>query len=101
MKRYILIAYFFFWAMDTMAQETLTGSVKDVQGTPLFGAVVQVVGSNNGAVTNESGTFSLVLPPGEHRSSIGVEVFKMTLNRYFLPSCLPLGRSSGSVALCL
>ena len=85
MKRYILIAYFFFWAMDTMAQETLTGSVKDVQGTPLFGAVVQVVGSNNGAVTNESGTFSLVLPPGEHRLSVSFLGYEKQVKKINVP----------------
>lgn len=38
---------------------TVTGSVKDVNGEPLVGAVVQLVGSNRGSVTNDLGEFSL------------------------------------------
>ncbi|QDH81202.1 SusC/RagA family TonB-linked outer membrane protein [Echinicola soli] len=70
MKRYILFAHLFLWASGAIAQETLTGSVIDAQGTPLFGATVQIVGSNKGTVTDEKGEFSLGLAPGDHQLSV-------------------------------
>jgi hypothetical protein len=41
----------------------LTGTVKDEKGNPLAGVSVAVVGQNSGATTDNSGNFSISVPP--------------------------------------
>ena len=42
--------------------QTITGTVKDAEGTPLIGASIQVVGTTTGTVTDLDGNFTLSLP---------------------------------------
>lgn len=49
-----------FMSLHTQAQErTITGTVKDEEGTPLPGVNVMVKGTTNGSVTDADGNFSL------------------------------------------
>ncbi len=41
------------------AQSTVKGTVKDAAGEPVIGAAVQVAGTQNGAITNTDGSFTL------------------------------------------
>lgn len=44
-------------------QDPISGVVKDQLGNPMIGVVIKVVGKTEGAVTNETGKFSLVADP--------------------------------------
>lgn len=52
---------------NAFAQSTVTGTVKDASGEPVIGAAVQVQGTQNGAIVNVDGTFSL---PGVNRGAV-------------------------------
>ena len=52
---------------SAFAQSTVTGTVKDAAGEPVIGAAVQVQGSQNGAVVNIDGEFTL---PGVNRGAV-------------------------------
>ena len=43
----------------SFAQNTLTGTILDDEGQPLYGATVIIKGSNNGTVTDAQGQFNL------------------------------------------
>lgn len=47
-------------SMPVMAQTAITGTVTDTKGVPMPGARVQVKGTNESALTNMDGTFSIV-----------------------------------------
>lgn len=66
MKRLLLLfAFLGLLSFTVEAQKTITGSVEDVEGDPLIGATVQVVGhSSVGTVTDFDGIFELQLPEG-------------------------------------
>ena len=69
---------------NAFAQNTVTGTVKDAAGEPVIGAAVQVKGTQNGAITNVDGTYSL---PGVKQgdvlvfSCIGYANQEITWNR--------------------
>ena len=69
---------------NAFAQNTVTGTVKDASGEPVIGAAVQVKGTQNGAITNLDGTYSL---PGVKQgdvlvfSCIGYATQEITWNR--------------------
>lgn len=46
-------------------QQPVTGTVKDASGVPLIGVTVKVKGTNNGAITNTEGKFSIKAQPGD------------------------------------
>lgn len=50
-------------------QRSLRGTVKDIQGQPIVGATVQVIGSDQAVSTGEDGGFTLTVPSGEVRLS--------------------------------
>jgi iron complex outermembrane receptor protein len=47
------------WCICLQAQNTIEGNVTDLEGEPLMGATIQVVGSTNGTITNEKGMYQL------------------------------------------
>ena len=48
----------------TFAQSKVSGTVKDANGDPLIGVSVMEVGTNNGAVTDINGNYTLNVKPG-------------------------------------
>ncbi len=48
----------------TFAQSKVSGTVKDANGEPLIGVSVMEVGTNNGAVTDMNGNYTLNVKPG-------------------------------------
>lgn len=46
---------------------TISGTVQDVKGNPLVGAVVMHPESNSGAITDADGSFSIKVPGGGSR----------------------------------
>ena len=48
----------------TFAQSKVSGTVKDANGEPLVGVSVMEVGTNNGAVTDINGNYTLNVKPG-------------------------------------
>ena len=48
----------------TFAQSKVSGTVKDANGDPLIGVSVQEVGTQNGAVTDMNGNYTLSVKPG-------------------------------------
>ena len=52
---------------SAFAQSTVTGTVKDATGEPVIGAAVQVQGTQNGAIVDVDGTFTL---PGVNRGAV-------------------------------
>ena len=54
------------FSLGVMAQDTVNGIVKDPSGKPLSGVKVsKVVEFRNNSLTDNSGTFSLVLEEGD------------------------------------
>ena len=47
-----------------MAQNQVTGVIRDAQGEPLVGVSVVEAGTQNGAVTDINGRYSLNVKPG-------------------------------------
>ena len=62
------IFVFLFMCADTSAQQnaTVTGTVKDPNGNPLFGATIGVIGRPIGVYTKDNGNFSLQVPANEN-----------------------------------
>jgi TonB-linked SusC/RagA family outer membrane protein len=58
-KLYLLFAGIVFFAMQAMAQRTVTGKVTDEKGNPVANASVVVKGTTTGTITKPDGTFSL------------------------------------------
>lgn len=46
--------------LSAMAQSKQTGRITDANGEPLIGVTVKEVGTNNGAITNEDGRYTIV-----------------------------------------
>ena len=67
--RFVLVAAVLVIAPCSLAaqQGTLSGQVLSDQGAPIPGATVQIVGTARGTFTNNSGTYTLTVPPGSHR----------------------------------
>ncbi|WP_298238733.1 TonB-dependent receptor [uncultured Algibacter sp.] len=76
MKTILPILMFFFCGL-TFAQTTVTGSVKDVNGQPIPGANIIVIGTSTGTVTDFDGNFTITFsqnPPFSlQASSVGFE----------------------------
>ena len=51
--------FFVFIPLFTFTQNTLTVTVLDDEGQPLYGATVIIKDSNNGTVTNAQGQFNI------------------------------------------
>ncbi|NMM48360.1 SusC/RagA family TonB-linked outer membrane protein [Marinigracilibium pacificum] len=60
-----LIVFGLFFNLTTLAQQTITGVVKDEEGQTLPGATVSVKGTTRGGVTEYNGTFSIEVDKGE------------------------------------
>ena len=63
-KKLLLNGLFLFCCFfSAMAQQkTVTGKVTSVDGTPLVGATVLIVGHRSGVTTGSDGTFSINVP---------------------------------------
>lgn len=64
----------FFWGATVLsAQQSISGTVTDVNGDPLVGVGIFVEGTTTGTVTDSKGTYSLSVPAGTNLtvSSIG------------------------------
>ena len=71
------------------AQRTITGKVVDQDGNPVIGAMVILVGTNNGSATDLNGNYSLTIKQNNASlefSSIGYETVKVTLNDHQVTS---------------
>ncbi len=83
-KLMVVIVAMFMGVAYTFAQGTVTGKVLDKStGESLVGAAVQVVGTTNGAITDENGAFELSVPSGNHTLDIqfiGYEGKKVSVN---------------------
>lgn len=51
-------------AMEQQQAQSISGSIVDVNGTPIIGASVAVVGTTNGTITDLEGNFKLTAPLG-------------------------------------
>ena len=64
MKRVLLSSALLLVSTLTFAQSNVSGTVKDANGEPLIGVSVMEVGTNNGAVTDINGNYTLNVKPG-------------------------------------
>lgn len=64
MKRVLLSSALLLVSTFTFAQSKVSGTVKDANGEPLIGVSVMEVGTNNGAVTDVNGKYTLSVKPG-------------------------------------
>ena len=64
MKRVLLSSALLLVSTLTFAQSKVSGTVKDANGDPLIGVSVMEVGTNNGAVTDINGNYTLNVKPG-------------------------------------
>ena len=64
MKRVLLSSALLLVSTLTFAQSKVSGTVKDANGEPLIGVSVMEVGTNNGAVTDINGKYTLSVKPG-------------------------------------
>lgn len=64
MKRVLLSSALLLVSTLTFAQSKVSGTVKDDNGEPLIGVSVMEVGTNNGAVTDMNGNYTLNVKPG-------------------------------------
>ena len=64
MKRVLLSSALLLVSTLTFAQSKVSGTVKDANGEPLVGVSVMEVGTNNGAVTDVNGNYTLNVKPG-------------------------------------
>lgn len=64
MKRVLLSSALLLVSTLTFAQSKVSGTVKDANGEPLIGVSVIEVGTNNGAVTDINGNYTLNVKPG-------------------------------------
>ena len=64
MKRVLLSSALLLVSTLTFAQSKVSGTVKDANGEPLVGVSVLEVGTNNGAVTDINGNYTLNVKPG-------------------------------------
>src|SRR5258705_7148191 len=61
-KLFLLLGSFVFFAVQAMAQRTVTGKVTDDKGTPLQNVSVLAKGTTIGTTTKADGTFSISVP---------------------------------------
>lgn len=59
----VLTVFLFTCCMTLLAQQRITGSVKDTKGNPLAGASVEEKGKDNPVITGDDGGFSLTVSP--------------------------------------
>lgn len=70
-----------FWALMGMfigiswAQSTVRGTVKNEQGDPVYGAAIVQVGTTNGVISSEDGSFSIQVP-GDAQLKVSVFGFE-------------------------
>ena len=64
MKRVLLSSALLMVSTLTFAQSKVSGTIKDANGEPLIGVSVMEVGTNNGAVTDINGNYTLNVKPG-------------------------------------
>ncbi len=64
-NQFLLIATFFLFTISSFAQQTLTGRITDINGNPLSGVSVKVVGTSRGALTNNAGEFTIQAGSGD------------------------------------
>ena len=64
MKRVLLSSALLLVSTLTFAQSKVSGTVNDANGEPLIGVSVMEVGTNNGAVTDINGNYTLNVKPG-------------------------------------
>lgn len=70
---------------ESAASRTVTGKVVDQNGEPVIGAVVVLVGSSTGAVTEIDGTYAIIINKNKavlEFSSIGYKTVTSALNDY-------------------
>ena len=58
-NRYLISLSFIICHLSFSAAQTITSQVKAVNGQPVGGAIVTIVGEKTSVVTDDSGTFSL------------------------------------------
>ncbi len=68
MKQLLLTVAVLLCSVATLlAQRTITGTIQDIDNTPLIGASVLVAGTTSGTVTDFDGKFSLATPEGSDK----------------------------------
>ena len=62
MLRLLTFCFMLFLSTLALAQnKVLNGKVNDATGKPISAAIIRVVGSNKGTITNEKGEFTLTI----------------------------------------
>ncbi|HSU26899.1 MAG TPA: SusC/RagA family TonB-linked outer membrane protein [Chitinophagaceae bacterium] len=61
-KLFLLLGSIVFFAVQALAQRTVTGKVTDEKGAPLPNVSVMVRGTTTGTVTKQDGSFTLIIP---------------------------------------
>lgn len=64
LKRILFSSALLLVSSFSFAQNKVSGTVKDANGEPLIGVSVMEVGTNNGAVTDVNGKYTLSVKPG-------------------------------------
>ena len=64
LKRILFSSALLLVSSFSFAQSKVSGTVKDANGEPLIGVSVMEVGTNNGAVTDINGKYTLSVKPG-------------------------------------
>lgn len=64
LKRILFSSALLLVSSFSFAQSKVSGTVKDANGEPLIGVSVMEVGTNNGAVTDMNGNYTLNVKPG-------------------------------------
>jgi TonB-linked SusC/RagA family outer membrane protein len=84
LKRIVFIVLLLLANLSLMAQQIVTGVVKDTGGAPLSGVTVLVKGTTTGALTDIDGKYSLPLPAGAttlNFSFIGMESQEIAIGK--------------------
>lgn len=63
---------------QAFAQQAISGTVKDSQGTPLVGASVKVKGTTVGTLADKDGAFTIKLPPGKTVLTVSYVGYEVT-----------------------
>lgn len=79
-SRSLLTALFFMTGTMAFAENSITGTVKDVNGTPLSGVVVKVEGTKNATVTDNNGRYSVNATPSQRLEFSYLGFVSQTLN---------------------
>lgn len=75
-RSFFVILVFLTFSIAALAQGTVSGTVKDARGNPLSGASVTIQGTTNGTITDNAGSYTLMVKGGSHTVSASFVGFR-------------------------